>query len=193
MHSYDLSNLCTLVVDDSPMMRELLSTVLRSLGVQKINTAEDGMSAVKRLKTCIPDIIFLDLMMPRMGGLEFCRIVRSGKAPIPPFTPILVVSGFSDLYHISEARDAGANDFICKPISTRQIYTRIVNLIQTSRPFVRASQFCGPDRRRRCDRRCENQDVCFSDRREESRRQGDEEEPEGGGNFFGDNRKRAVG
>jgi len=117
MRRYDLSRIAVLVVEDCLFMREVVSSVLRALGIQRIRTAENGLSALKALKEFIPDVILLDLVMPEMNGFRFCRRVRAGDAPVQPFVPIIVVSGYSDSASIAAARDAGANEFLAKPIS----------------------------------------------------------------------------
>ena len=101
-----------------------------------------------------PDLILLDIRMPGpMNGLDLCRSIRKGETPTRPFVPIIVVSGHTDIQHINMARDAGANEFLAKPISARHLYSRICALITAPRPFVRAQRFFGPDRRRKGERR----------------------------------------
>lgn len=179
MRGYDLSELRVLLADDSAMMRELLSTSLRTLGIREIVTAEDGVVARKRLKTFLPDVILLDILMPRMDGIEFTRHVRAGDYEINPFVPIIIVSGFTDMAHIGEARDAGANEFLAKPISVKSLYTRLAALVGAPRPFVRAGEFVGPDRRRRAERRMGQDVILPSERRHDSRRTDDRDAPQG--------------
>lgn len=135
------------------MMRELLSTVLHSLGVRQIVVAEDGISAREKMEILNPDVALLDILMPGIDGIALCRQVREGKTKVHPFVPIIMVSGFSDVNHVAAARDAGANDFLSKPLTATRLYAKLSALVEQTRPFVRATGFVGPDRRRRTERR----------------------------------------
>lgn len=170
MPNLDFSRLTVLIADDSGMMRQLLTVILHSLGVRQIIIAEDGPSAARRLAESSPDVILLDILMPGMDGITFCRKVREGKMKVQPFIPIIVVSGYSDLGHIQAARDAGANDFLTKPLTVKALYAKLSALVSQPRFFVRAQDFVGPDRRRRRERRHDSGDRTANDRRASERR-----------------------
>jgi two-component system, chemotaxis family, chemotaxis protein CheY len=94
-------------------------------------------------------IVFADNLMAPMNGIEMVRNIRAGVDGINSFIPVIMVSGYSDIVHIMEARDAGINEFLAKPVSAKLIYLRICSVIESPRSFVNSEEFFGPDRRRR--------------------------------------------
>lgn len=149
MTDYDVSELGVLLVDDCQPMRLLMRSVLRALGVSRFAEARDGVEALKRFVEFDPDIVFVDHRMEPMGGVELTRNIRAGEKGIDPYIPIIMVSGYSDLHRILEARDAGVSEYLAKPISAKLLYMRICSVIENPRPFIRTESFFGPDRRRR--------------------------------------------
>jgi two-component system chemotaxis response regulator CheY len=139
-----------LVVDDNSHMRLLLGDVLRAIGVRTIFEASNGPEAMKMLREHQVDIVLTDLAMPGEGGLEFIRHMRATEGD-NQLAPIIVVSGRSTAQAVLEARDAGANDFLTKPISVRAVLERLHEVIEHPKPFLRTEAYFGPDRRRRND------------------------------------------
>ena len=149
MIDYDVSELGVLLVDDCQPMRLLMRSVLRSLGIRRFAEAEDGTEALKKFAEFVPDIVFVDHRMEPMDGAELTRKIRSGEEGIDPYIPIIMVTGYSDMRRILEARDAGVSEYLVKPISAKRLYLRICAVIEHPRPFIRTEDFFGPDRRRR--------------------------------------------
>jgi len=149
MADYNLSNLSVLIVDDYQPMRLILKNVLFALGIKTVAEAANGPDALAHLKTHEVDIVLADNLMEPMGGIELVKKIRAGENDIDPFIPVVMISGYSDLVHIIEARDAGINEFLAKPISAKLVYLRICSVIEHPRSFVDADEFFGPDRRRR--------------------------------------------
>jgi CheY-like chemotaxis protein len=146
---YALENLTVLVVEDNNFTRVLLRQVLRALGVTKILEANDGAEGLRELRERKPDVVITDWMMAPIDGLEFVRFVRTGDDSPNPYIPIIMLTGHTELSRVIEARDAGVNEFLAKPISPKSIHTRLQSLVDNPRPFVRAGAYFGPDRRRR--------------------------------------------
>lgn len=149
MSEYDLSNLNVLIVDDYQPMRHILKNVLYALGIKNITDASSGAEGLKILETNEIDIVFSDNFMEPLNGIDFVRQIRAGYKGINAFTPVIMISGYSDLVHIMEARDAGINEFLAKPVSAKLVYLRICSVIENPRSFVNSEEFFGPDRRRR--------------------------------------------
>ncbi|WP_299441821.1 response regulator [uncultured Rhodospira sp.] len=145
----DLSRLCVLVVDDNAYMRLIIKEILRSLGVGAIREAVDGADALKLMRVLPADIVIADLDMNPLDGLEMARLLRTSKDSPNPFVPIIMLTGHTEAHRVAEARDAGVNEFLAKPISVRGLYSRIREVVQRPRLFVRAKHYVGPDRRRR--------------------------------------------
>lgn len=141
-----------LVVEDNPHMRELLRTLLNALGIKKVAEAADGTEGFKELCATAPDFVLTDLSMKPMDGIEFTKLVRASEEAPNPYVPIVMVTGHTERNRIEAARDAGVTEIIAKPITVQGLFSRVAEIVERPRPFVRAEQFFGPDRRRRTKR-----------------------------------------
>lgn len=149
MHNYDLTDLKVLVIDDNEPMRKIIKGILRALGIRDVIEMNNGLEAFNFIKDKDVDLVIADNMMQPMNGVELISLIRSGAEGVDPFIPFIMVSGFTDLYRIVEARDAGISEYLAKPVSAHKIYQRICSVIENPRDFVRTRDFFGPDRRRR--------------------------------------------
>lgn len=138
-----------LITEDNKDFRRLLRTVLEAIGVTNIAEAVDGSDALEVLKTFDADLVLLDWSMTPMDGLEFVRHIRMSPDSPNPFLPIILVTGYTEAGLIMQARDAGVNEFLAKPISAKSLLARIFTVLRTERPFVKTETYVGPDRRRR--------------------------------------------
>jgi len=148
MSDYNLERLNFLIVDDNRHMRALVTSILHALGVKNCVDASDGADAFKELRHFPADIIICDWNMDPLDGLDFTRLVRTGKDSPNPFVPIIMLTGHTEMNRVVEARDAGVHEFLAKPISAKGLYSRIRSILERPRPFVRAGLYFGPDRRR---------------------------------------------
>lgn len=146
---YVLENINVLVIDDNKHMTKLVTEILYALGIKNVCEVNDAAKAFDELKHFLADIIIVDWYMQPLDGLDFTRLVRTAKDSPNPYVPIIMLSGFTEMRRITEARDAGINEFLAKPISAKALYQRIASLIDNPRPFVRTKNYFGPDRRRR--------------------------------------------
>jgi DNA-binding response OmpR family regulator len=89
--------------------------------------------------------------MEPVDGVEFTRRVRNGSDPRLVRLPIIMMTGHSELRRIVDARDAGVNEIVVKPLTAKAVLSRIEAVTQRPRPFVRTISYFGPDRRRRDD------------------------------------------
>ncbi len=151
MDAYNLERLNFLVVDDNRHMRSLVRSILHALGARHIEEATDGADAYARLGAYAADISICDWEMSPMDGLEFVRLVRTDTDSPDPFVPVIMLTAHTEAKRVVEARDAGVTEFLAKPISADQLYSRIRAIIKRPRQFVRAKSYVGPDRRRRQD------------------------------------------
>ena len=149
MDSYNLERLNFLIIDDNKHMRALIKSILHALGAKNILDAGDGADAFKQLRHFPADIILCDWSMDPLDGLDFTRLVRTGKDSPNPFVPIIMLTGHTEMNRVVEARDAGVHEFLAKPISATGLYARIRAIIENPRPFVRSGPYFGPDRRRK--------------------------------------------
>ena len=149
MSGYRFDRLKILVVDDNQHMRKLVVTILQAFGAIQIFEAADGEHAWTILRDANPDVILLDWQMEGMNGLEFARMVRTSANSPNPFLPIIMLTGHTHIDHVRQARDAGVNEFLAKPVSVKAILSRLISVIEHPRPFVRTKSYFGPCRRRR--------------------------------------------
>ena len=147
--TYKLDKLNVLIIDDSKHMRTLMRSLLNAFGVGFIQEAADGREGFIRLCQQGFDLVLCDLVMEPVDGMAFIERVRRGKDSPDPFIPIIAVTGFTEQFRIMTARDAGVNEVLAKPISAKEIATRVTAVIENPRPFVRTKTYFGPDRRRR--------------------------------------------
>ncbi|MCP3873544.1 MAG: SpoIIE family protein phosphatase [Desulfobacteraceae bacterium] len=114
-----------LVVEDDPVNRKVLHNHLASVGFVS-HMAEDGVKALEMLETLMPDIILMDLMMPRMNGLEACQQIK--KNTRLKHIPVIMLTAKNQLGDLVDAFTLGANDYMTKPFSKKELLVRIQNL-----------------------------------------------------------------
>lgn len=130
-------------------MRDLLVGVLDTLGVGTIYTAPDGEKGFEMHCRHRPDIVLADWHMVPLNGIDLTRRIRNHPLSHDRMTPIILVTGYSALLRVAQARDAGVTEFIVKPFSANDIAKRIAYVINKPRDFIHCPGYFGPDRRRR--------------------------------------------
>ncbi|CAN5256847.1 response regulator transcription factor [soil metagenome] len=120
-----------LIVDDEPDILELIEYNLKKEGYQ-VFTARNGQEAVAEAKRSLPDLIVLDIMMPKMDGIEACRIMRT----MPEFknTFMVFLTARSEEYSEIAGFNVGADDYIAKPIKPRALVSRINAILRRNAP-----------------------------------------------------------
>ena len=151
--AYDFSKLKFLVVDDNQYMRSVIRELLRAFGLRPDNICDcaDGTEALSILATFEADIAIVDYLMSPMDGIAFTRRVRRDEDSANKYLPIILCTGFTEHDRVVEARDAGVNEVLAKPVDAKTLYNRIASIVENPRPFTDQSDFFGPDRRRRFD------------------------------------------
>src|SRR5687768_7197394 len=116
-----------LIVDDHEDNVELLRLRLEAWGY-RTDTAMDGASALRQVYEAAPDLILLDVMMPEIDGIEVARRIKA-DAPLP-FIPIIMQTALDSIEHKVEGLDAGADDYITKPIHFSELQARVRSLLR---------------------------------------------------------------
>ena len=116
-----------LVVEDQLYDRELLVRVLRSDG-HRVTEAKSGPAGLDELDRARPDVVLCDVVMPEMNGLDFCRAVKA--RPGAEFVPVLLVTGRTDREDLLAGFEAGADDYIAKPIEPRELKARVRTMVR---------------------------------------------------------------
>lgn len=109
-----------LVVDDDPAVRELLERSLSSPAYELFGAA-DGVEALERVRDATFDLCLVDLMMPRMGGMDLVRALRESNRE----TIVFIITGFGSEESAREARELGCSDYITKPFDVEELKTLI--------------------------------------------------------------------
>ncbi len=144
-----LSNVKFLIVEDNKFMQTVVRRVLSALGAREVRECNDGADALKILKTWPADIVITDWAMEPLDGIELTTMIRTAADSTNPYVPIIMLTAYSEMNRIVEARDSGVNEFVVKPISVNTLFSRIQAVIERPRPFIRIKDFFGPDRRRK--------------------------------------------
>ncbi len=148
MKAISLERVNFLVVDDNQHALKLMSGILRGLGARNVFLAANAAEALDEMHVTPIDIAIVDWEMEPMTGVEFVKMVRTEEDSPDPFLPVIMLTANTRVKHVEEARDAGANEYLAKPVLPEALYRRVVSIIEHSRRFVRTETFFGPDRRR---------------------------------------------
>ena len=119
-----------LIVDDEPSARETLIAMLEGQNY-RLETAKNGAEALKIAARILPDLILLDVMMPSMDGFEVCRRIRS--TPQLAEVPILILTALDNHASLMTGIEAGADDFLTKPIERRELISRVRTITRLNR------------------------------------------------------------
>ena len=149
LRPYDLSLIEVLVVDDSPHMLKLLRLILSSMEIRTVHCVEEPESALDQIIVLRPHLVITDILMQPIDGLALTKAIRGCDDGFVRFTPVFVLSGFTDRAHVLEACNAGAHAVLAKPVSPKTLYQRIHALIEYPPDFIETPSYFGPERRTR--------------------------------------------
>ena len=124
--SRGLSGLKILVVDDSKTIRRTAETLLTKEGCQ-VFTAIDGFDALSKIADHQPDLIFVDIMMPRLDGYETCSLIKHNKTFKK--TPVIMLSSKDGLFDRARGRIVGSEQYLTKPFTKDELLGAIINQI----------------------------------------------------------------
>ena len=116
-----------LIVDDQPMNVDILQTRLAVHGYE-ILTAYDGEEALARARAQLPDLILLDIMMPKMDGIEVCQRLKADTSL--PFMPIIMVTAKADTKDVVAGLEAGADEYLTKPVDQASLVARVKSMLR---------------------------------------------------------------
>jgi len=123
----DLRGSLVLLVDDNEQNLELLTAYVEELGC-RLALARDGVEAMDMVTKEPPDLVLLDVMMPRMSGFQVCTKLKG--TPAYRDIPIVMVTALNEVNDVERAVDSGADDFLTKPVNKLELLTRVRSLLR---------------------------------------------------------------
>lgn len=116
-----------LVVDDNQQNLELLQAYLEDMDCETV-PAHDGPEALEIISTSAPDLILLDVMMPKMSGFEVCKRIKND--PKTSDIPVIMVTALNEFGDIERGIDSGTDDFLSKPVNKLELVTRVKTMLK---------------------------------------------------------------
>jgi len=116
-----------LIVDDLTIMRRYMKNTLQGMGFIRIIEAEDGRQAIDQVTAQKPDVILMDMMMPKMDGLTACHIIKTD--PMTKATPIIMVTAIGFELNIRLSQQMGANGYVTKPFLPQELLGKILEVL----------------------------------------------------------------
>lgn len=116
-----------LIADDNPQILELLEAYLEPLELE-VSLAADGQVALDKVESAAPDLILLDVMMPKQSGFEVCRTLKEDARYRD--IPIVMITALNEVGDQERARECGADDFLCKPVNKLELIKRVRGLLK---------------------------------------------------------------
>ncbi|MEX2643750.1 MAG: response regulator [Acetobacterales bacterium] len=147
--SVETADLRILIIDHSQEMRQLIRDMLARMGIRRVSEARGVEPAQEIIQENRIHVVLVDWDLEPNTGLDVVKLLRDRDKSPNPFVPIIMLTGIADKDRVLQSRDAGVNEFLLKPLSSKMLYDRIHAAANAARPFVEAKQYFGPDRRRK--------------------------------------------
>ena len=123
-------NVKVMVIDDSKTIRRSAETLLKRAGCEVV-TATDGFEALAKITEHKPDIIFVDIMMPRLDGYQTCALIKNNKNFRS--TPVIMLSSKDSIFDRARGRIVGSEEYLTKPFSREDLIGAIASRVETTR------------------------------------------------------------
>lgn len=145
-----LSSLKVCIADADGEMRQMIREALNSLGIPQVRECADTDAAQRVIGEFDPDLCLIDAAIGPTDAIAFVRQVRTAESNRHSEMQLIMMIGHANTRRVIQARDAGVDEFVVKPISARGLHSRLLTLVDNPRLFVRSVSYTGPDRRRHC-------------------------------------------
>ena len=145
-----LASLKVCIVDADGEMRRMICEAMNSLGISEIRECPDSSMAQRAISEFEPDLCLLDAGTGPVDAIAFVKQVREMEGGRHSEMQFIMMIGHANTRRVIQARNAGVDEFLVKPISARGLHARLLTLVDNPRLFVRSVSYTGPDRRRHC-------------------------------------------
>jgi len=146
----NLKGVNALVLDSDTFTRGLVTRMLRGFGVDSVSGYETGEEGLAYFQNNSVDLCIAEAMLPDMKSTDFISWLRRQEKALR-FTPVIVLTGYTQMRMVAAARDGGANSVVKKPVSPQALFDRINWVAKVQRPFIETNNYIGPDRRFRSE------------------------------------------
>ena len=126
--SVNFEALKVMVVDDSNTIRRTAETILSKAGCDVV-TAIDGFDSLAKIVDVVPDVIFVDIMMPRLDGYQTCALIKNNNEF--KHTPVIMLSSKDGLFDKAKGRIVGADEYLTKPFSKNELFEVLERIVAT--------------------------------------------------------------
>jgi CheY-like chemotaxis protein len=126
-HQQEESRRRVLVAEDNPQHLELIATYLEAMPEVEVLTAVNGMEALQAVQESMPDLVLLDIMMPKMSGFEVCKRIKSD--PRTRDILVVMVTALNETGDVERAAECGTDDYLAKPVDRAALIDLIRNLL----------------------------------------------------------------
>ena len=126
--SVNFEALKVMVVDDSNTIRRTAETILSKAGCDVV-TAVDGFDSLAKIVDVVPDVIFVDIMMPRLDGYQTCALIKNNNEFKQ--TPVIMLSSKDGLFDKAKGRIVGADEYLTKPFSKNELFEVLERIVAT--------------------------------------------------------------
>ncbi len=124
--SVNLTALKVMIVDDSNTIRRTAETILSKAGCEVV-TAIDGFDSLAKIVDVVPDVIFVDIMMPRLDGYQTCALIKNNNEF--KHTPVIMLSSKDGLFDKAKGRIVGADEYLTKPFSKNELFEVLERIV----------------------------------------------------------------
>lgn len=124
--SVNLAALKVMIVDDSNTIRRTAETILSKVGCEVV-TAIDGFDSLAKIVDVVPDVIFVDIMMPRLDGYQTCALIKNNNEF--KHTPVIMLSSKDGLFDKAKGRIVGADEYLTKPFSKNELFEVLERIV----------------------------------------------------------------
>ncbi len=126
--SVNFAALKVMIVDDSNTIRRTAETILSKAGCEVV-TAIDGFDSLAKIVDVVPDVIFVDIMMPRLDGYQTCALIKNNNEF--KHTPVIMLSSKDGLFDKAKGRIVGADEYLTKPFSKNELFEVLERIVAT--------------------------------------------------------------